>query len=76
MQGATLATTFTGMRFTKGTLITESHCFMTQNTSVPPALSESIEIGNGNPADEMTVIIGPSSILELLAGTLFYNQVE
>lgn len=76
MRASTLASTTTGMRLTKGTFDIESHCFLTQNSSIKPAITESVSIGNGNPVEEVFPVIGPGAVLEILSGRLFYDQVE
>lgn len=74
--GGTLASTSTGIRLTRGSLMIDGQCYITQNSSEERALSESVAIGNGVPADEMAVFIGSGAVLEILSGRVFYDQAE
>jgi hypothetical protein len=74
LNNATLMSTTTGLRLTKGTMIVDGYSYC-QN---PGALylCEGVSIGNGTPADEVTMIISPGATFDILSGILFYDQEE
>jgi hypothetical protein len=74
VNGASLISTTTGLRLTKGTLIVDGYSSCQNPGAV--AMSESIAIGNGNPADELTMIISPGATFDVLAGIMLYDQEE
>lgn len=76
LNGGTLACTATGIRLTDGTMTVDAESYLTQNSSADRALSESIAIGNGIPANEVSIIIGSGAVLEILSGRVFYDQSE
>ncbi len=73
INGATLMSTTTGMRFTGGRLMMDGYNYI-QN---PGGISESqfIAFGNGTTAGNVNVIVGPAATFEILSGSLLYDLV-
>ena len=73
MQGATLASTTTGMRLTRGTLRLD-HINYIDNPGAVSA-SEAVSLGNGNADDDVNVVILPGASFNLQRGRLAYRNV-
>lgn len=73
LSGGTLASTTTGLRLTKGTLVIDSKSFLRNDGAV--SLSEGIAIGNGIITDDFEIKIEPAATLELLSGLFVYQNV-
>lgn len=74
LNGATLATTTTGLLLTKGTLTVDRKSFLRNQGAVSD--SEAIVFGNGIAADDLQIKIVPAASLQLLSGKLLYNNVN
>jgi len=72
MNGATLASTTTGLRLTTGTLIVDKQNFLRNDGAV--ALSQAITFGNGSSVDDLSVVIIPGANIKLLSGILDYQN--
>jgi hypothetical protein len=74
LNNGTLRSTTTGIRLTVGTFIAEGHSFLENYGAT--SISEAISFGDGNGADDLSIIIGPGATLDTLTGILFYDQTE
>ena len=72
MNGATLASTTTGLRLTNGTLIVDKKNFLRNDGAI--ALSQGISFGNGSSVNDLSVGIIPGANFELLTGILDYQN--
>jgi len=73
MNGATLASSTTGLRLTKGSLIIDKKNFLRNDGAV--ALSEAITFGNNKvSANDLSIFIIPGANFELLSGVLDYQN--
>ncbi|MCB9493372.1 MAG: hypothetical protein H6679_03795 [Epsilonproteobacteria bacterium] len=72
MKGATLASTVTGLRLTRGTLMLD-HKNNTINDGAASA-SQSIAFGNGSASDDLTVKVMPGANINVLTGRLVYDN--
>lgn len=81
LTNATLASTTTGMRLTQGTLILDGTCTITNYnpaTGVQATSdSQAVAFGKGKALkNELTVILYPSSSLNIAAGKLYYDNAS
>jgi hypothetical protein len=72
MNGATLASTTTGLRLTNGTLIIDKRNYLHNDHAV--ALSQGISFGNGSSVNDLSVIIIPGANIDLVSGILDYQN--
>ncbi len=76
LHGATLVSTITGMRITKGSFIIDNHSYLMIDSTKPYiALSEGIELGNNTKAGNPVVTVVPGGILDLVFGQLVDSTV-
>lgn len=73
LAGGTFASTTTGARLIKGTLLIDSKSYLRNDGAV--SVSEGIAIGNGIIIDDLILKIEPAATLELLSGVLAYENV-
>jgi len=74
LNSATLASTTTGMRLTKGTIAIEQKSSIINDGAI--ARSEAISLGDGDPAHDVFIKFGASATLNVQSGILMYdNQV-
>lgn len=81
LNGATLASTTTGLRLTRGTLIIDGICTTTNYDPVTLAQatsdSQAIAFGRGgHAANELTVIFNAGGTLDVTAGKLLYDNAS
>lgn len=74
MFGATLASTTTGMRLTKGQLIVDHKNYF--RSDLAASVSEGITFGNGNAADDLLITLLPGGSINVLSGALDYQNVN
>ena len=72
LDNSSLSVTTTGMQLTKGTLHVAGIGVL-QNYGAQ-SNSEAITCGDGNPANDVTISIAPSAILDVQSGLLLFNQ--
>jgi len=72
--GSTIKSTSTGMRLTRGTLIVDGHVDMLNNGA--QSVSEGFCFGNGSVTSDLSIVIGPSSTLDLNSGLLSYENID
>ena len=72
LNGCTLASTTTGMRLTKGTLIVDSQNLLYNTGAV--SISQGIAFGDLNPDHNLGIEILPGAKLELMSGKLIYQN--
>lgn len=71
LNGATLASTTTGLRLTYGTVIVDKVNYIDNPEAV--SLSEGVEFGNGTPEGELNVNIVPGGKINVLSGIFNMN---
>jgi hypothetical protein len=71
LNGATLASSTTGLRLTTGTLIVDKVNYIDNPGAV--SLSQGVEFGDGTPAGELNVSIVPGGRIEVLSGCFNIN---
>ncbi len=74
IDGITLASTTTGMRLTRGTLIVD-HINNLVNESAT-SLSEGFALGNGNIDDDLDIQFKPGGSLNVISGMIDYQNVD
>jgi hypothetical protein len=74
LNGCTLKTSTTGLQLTDGTLVVDSQNKLYNDGGV--AISESIILGNGDSAKDLSIEILPGAKLELMTGSLVYANVD
>jgi hypothetical protein len=74
VNNATLASTTTGMRLTKGTIDIEGTCWTINDGAV--AASEGIALGDGDPAHDVIINFGSSATLNAQSGVFVYHNQE
>lgn len=74
LNGATLATTSTGIRLRKGTLTVDRKSFLQNPGGVSD--SQAIVFGDGVAINDLQIKIVPAASLQLLSGKLVYNNVN
>lgn len=74
VDGCTLVTTVTGMRFTRGTLLVDDKNMMVNNGAV--SVSEGFAFGDGNAANDIHIQIKPAGSLNLVSGSLDYQNID
>lgn len=72
LAGGTLASTTTGLRLKRGTLLVDSKSYIFNTGS---AVSQGISLGNGIASQNLIVKLEPAATLELLSGVLTYENV-
>ncbi len=73
LNGCTLKTTATGMRLTKGTMMVDNQNSVYNYSS---SMSGAFTIGNGVVADDFIIQIMPNANIEIVEGSLVYNNQE
>lgn len=73
LNGGTFASTTTGARLTKGTLVIDSKSFMRNDGAI--SLSEGIAIGDGTLANDLGIKVEPAATLEIISGLFVYQNV-
>ena len=74
MNGATLASTRTGLQLTKGQLMIDHKNFLRNDGAV--SVSQSITLGDGIAADDVLVRLLPGGNINTLSGQLVYNNAS
>ncbi len=74
LNGCTLKTTSTGMRLTKGTMIVDNQNSVYNNS--PSSMSGAFTLGNGIAADDLTIQIMPNANIEMVNGSMVYNNQQ
>lgn len=74
LNGATLATTTTGMRLRKGTLSVDRKSYLKNQGGVSD--SQAIIFGDGTAVNDLQIQIVPAASLQLITGKLLYNNVN
>lgn len=74
LNGATLATTSTGIRLRRGTLTVDRKSYLKNTGGVSD--SEAIVFGDGTAINDLQIQIIPAASLQLLSGKLLYNNVN
>ncbi len=74
MVGATLASTTTGMRLTKGILLVDHKNYLANPGAA--SASQAIAFGNGVPADDLTIRVLPGGSINMLSGRLVYDNAS
>lgn len=72
LDGCSLVTTITGMRFTKGMLLVDQKNGLTNNSAV--SVSQGFAFGDGTPANDIYIKIKPAGSLDLLSGIISYQN--
>ncbi|MCB9493382.1 MAG: hypothetical protein H6679_03845 [Epsilonproteobacteria bacterium] len=72
LNNASLGSSQTGMRLTKGTVFVRGNNTIYNAGAV--SLSQAISLGNGTPAEDVTVEFAGDGVLEILSGKLVYNN--
>jgi len=74
MNGATVASTTTGLRLTNGMLIIDKENFLRNDGAV--ALSQGISFGNNSAINDLSITIIPGANINVLSGIVNYENVN